>query len=130
MPQSWLPGSAVGFTFVLMPAVHQNRVNRRCTRYIKCRLRTGRVITVVTTKTHYSLRDAEKYFEKHLAVGDYYEQGAVVTGEWFGKGAVKMSLEGQVGRKEFLALCQNRDPSSDETLTQRQRASGASISQV
>ena len=85
---------------------------------------------MVTAKTQHSLTDAEKYFEKHLAVGDYYEQGTVVTGEWFGKGAVKLSLEGRVGCKEFLALCQNRDPSSDETLTQQQRASGSSVNQA
>jgi len=81
---------------------------------------------VVTAKTQYSLTDARKYFEKHLAVGDYYEEGQAVAGEWFGEGARKLSLDGRVGRNEFLALCENRNPSSGKTLTQRQRTSGPS----
>ncbi len=79
---------------------------------------------VVTIKTQRSLTDARKYFEKHLAIGDYYEQGQTVSGEWFGEGASRMMLAGHVGRKEFLALCENHHPASGETLTQRQLGHG------
>ena len=81
---------------------------------------------MVTAKTQYSLTDARKYFEKHLAVGDYYEEGQTVMGRWFGEGAMRLALDGRVGRNEFLALCENRNPSNGETLTQRQRMSGSS----
>jgi hypothetical protein len=30
---------------------------------------------VVTAKTQYSLKNAQGYFEEHLSVGDYYDQG-------------------------------------------------------
>jgi hypothetical protein len=43
-----------------------------------------------------------------------------VAGEWFGQGATKLTLEGRVGQKEFLSLCENRDPSSGKTLTKEQ----------
>ena len=79
---------------------------------------------MVTAKTQYSLTDARKYFEKHLAVEDYYEQGQTVAGEWFGEGALKLSLSGRVGQKEFLALCKNRHPLTEETITQRQLGFG------
>ena len=81
---------------------------------------------MVTAKTQHSLTEARKYFQKHLAVGDYYEEGQTVAGQWFGEGAMKLSLEGRVGQKEFLALCENRNPSSGQTLTQRQGLTGTS----
>jgi conjugative relaxase-like TrwC/TraI family protein len=49
---------------------------------------------MVTAKTQYNLKNAEEYFEEHLAVGDYYDE-------------------------DFLRLCENQHPSSGETLTQR-----------
>jgi conjugative relaxase-like TrwC/TraI family protein len=52
-------------------------------------------------------------------VGDYYDEGQRVTGQWFGLGAERLGLTSKVGAEAFLRLCENRHPASDETLTQR-----------
>ena len=44
----------------------------------------GRLPFVVTAKTQYKLTNAKEYFEEHLCVGDYYDEGQRVTGQWFG----------------------------------------------
>jgi hypothetical protein len=41
---------------------------------------------VVTAKTQYNLKNAREYFEEHLCVGDYYQEGQRVAGEWIGLG--------------------------------------------
>ena len=74
---------------------------------------------MVTAKTQYNLKNAEEYFEEHLAVGDYYDEGHRVAGEWFGLGAQRLGLVGKVHAEDFLRLCENQHPSSGETLTQR-----------
>lgn len=74
---------------------------------------------MVTAKTQYNLKNAEEYFEEHLAVGDYYDEGQRVAGEWIGLGAERLGLAGKVRAEEFLRLCENQHPSSGETLTQR-----------
>ena len=74
---------------------------------------------MVTAKTQYNLQNAQEYFEEHLCVGEYYDEGQKVTGQWFGMGAEKLGLSGKVGAEAFLRLCENRHPASGETLTQR-----------
>jgi conjugative relaxase-like TrwC/TraI family protein len=74
---------------------------------------------MVTAKTQYNLKNAEEYFEEHLAVGDYYDEGQRVAGEWIGLGAERLGLAGKVRAEDFLRLCENQHPSSGETLTQR-----------
>ena len=74
---------------------------------------------MVTAKTQYNLKNAEEYFEEHLCVGDYYDEGQRVAGEWFGLGAQRLGLAGRVRADAFLRLCENQHPSSGETLTQR-----------
>jgi conjugative relaxase-like TrwC/TraI family protein len=74
---------------------------------------------VVTAKTQYNLANAREYFEEHLCVGDYYDEGQRVTGEWFGHGAKRLGLAGKVSADDFLRLCENQHPTSGETLTQR-----------
>ena len=41
------------------------------------------------------------YAARHLEHGDYYAEGEKVTGQWFGKGAEKLGLEGQVEHEQF-----------------------------
>jgi conjugative relaxase-like TrwC/TraI family protein len=65
------------------------------------------------------LSNAEKYFEEHLQLGDYYSQENQVFGEWFGTGAELLGLAGVVKEAEFLKLCRNERPDGDGTLTQR-----------
>ena len=74
---------------------------------------------MVTAKTQYNLRNAEQYFEEHLCVGDYYNEGQRVSGEWVGIGAERLGLSGKVRADDFLRLCENQNPSTSETLTQR-----------
>ena len=74
---------------------------------------------MVTAKTQYNLANAREYFEEHLCVGDYYDEGQRVAGEWIGLGAQRLGLTGKVRADEFLRLCENQHPASDATLTQR-----------
>jgi conjugative relaxase-like TrwC/TraI family protein len=74
---------------------------------------------MVTAKTQYNLKNAREYFEEHLCVGDYYDEGQRVAGQWLGLGAQRLCLAGAVGAEAFLHLCENRHPASGETLTQR-----------
>ena len=74
---------------------------------------------MVTAKTQYNLKNAEEYFEEHLAVGDYYDEGQRIAGEWIGLGAERLGLAGKVRAEDFLRLCENQHPASGATLTQR-----------
>ena len=74
---------------------------------------------MVTAKTQYNLKNAREYFEEHLCVGDYYKEGQRVSGEWVGVGAARLGLSGEVQTDDFLRLCENENPSTGETLTQR-----------
>lgn len=74
---------------------------------------------VVTAKTQYSLSNAQSYFVEHLAVGDYYQEGQKVAGEWLGVGAQSLGLNRKIREAYFLALCENQNPESGDTLTQR-----------
>ncbi len=74
---------------------------------------------MVTAKTQYNLKNAQGYFKEHLCVGDYYDQGQRVTGEWVGVGAEKLGLSGPITQADFLRLCEHQDPSTGETLSQR-----------
>ncbi len=74
---------------------------------------------MITAKTQYSLTNAQTYFAEHLAIGDYYQQGQKVAGEWLGTGAASLGLSGRIQESDFLALCENRCPKTDDRLTQR-----------
>ena len=74
---------------------------------------------MLTAKTQYNLRNAREYFEEHLCVGDYYDEGQRVSGQWFGMGAERLGVSGKVRADDFLRLCENQHPATGETLTQR-----------
>ena len=74
---------------------------------------------MVTAKTQCKIRNAREYFEEHLCVGDYYDEGQRVAGEWFGLGAERLGLSGKVRADDFLRLCENQHPVSGDTLTAR-----------
>src|SRR5712671_6421951 len=76
---------------------------------------------MVTAKTQYSLANAKRYFAEHLAVGDYYQEGQKVSGEWFGLGVERLGIAGRVHADDFLALCDNLNPSTRERLTLRMK---------
>ncbi len=52
-------------------------------------------------------------------MGDYYDEGQRVAGEWFGLGADRLGLAGKVRADDFLRLCDNQHPATGEKLTQR-----------
>ncbi len=62
---------------------------------------------------------AETYFDEHLSHNDYYTQGQTQQGQWIGVGAERMGLKSSdvVTRDEFLKLCDNQHPRTDERLT-------------
>ena len=70
-------------------------------------------------KPQLNLQNAREYFREHLCVGDYYSEGQKVTGEWLGEGARKLGLAGAVAERDFLALCEGRNPQTGGRLTQR-----------
>jgi len=72
---------------------------------------------MVTAKTQYNLKNAREYFEEHLCVGDYYDEGQRVSGEWMGMGAERLGLSGKVRAEDFLRLCENQHPATGERLT-------------
>ena len=74
---------------------------------------------MVTAKTQYNLKNAREYFEEHLCVGDYYDEGQRVAGQWFGAGADQLGLSGKIRADDFLRLCENQHPVTGQTLTQR-----------
>lgn len=76
---------------------------------------------VLTPKTQTNLTNAKTYFEEHLAVGDYYTEGETVAGEWIGKGASMLGLDGIVNEQAFLRLCDNLHPETGALLTQRRK---------
>ena len=76
---------------------------------------------MLSPKTQYNLKNAQEYFEEHLCAGDYYSEGERIRGQWFGKGAEALGLSCDVGRDEFLALCENHHPQTGDSLTQRRK---------
>jgi conjugative relaxase-like TrwC/TraI family protein len=77
---------------------------------------------MLTAKAQYSLSNAEKYFSEHLSTGDYYTEEKQASGEWFGKGSKRLTLSGSVKLDDFVKLCRNLDPQTDDLLTQRRMA--------
>jgi TrwC relaxase len=67
--------------------------------------------------TSHSAEGAKKYFDVSLKTSDYYTRD---IGTWGGKGAEILGLKGQVERKDFVSLIDNRRPGPNgERLTAR-----------
>ena len=77
---------------------------------------------MLTAKAQYKLANAEDYFREHLSTGDYYTEGTHIAGEWFGAGAARLDLGGEVSLNDFIKLCRNVNPNTDTLLTQRLKA--------
>jgi conjugative relaxase-like TrwC/TraI family protein len=65
-----------------------------------------------------SAKDAKRYY----ATADYYSQGQELVGQWGGKGASQLGLEGTVDQFSFERLCDNLNPKTGEPLTVRTRS--------
>jgi hypothetical protein len=67
--------------------------------------------------TSHSAEGARKYFDVSLRTSDYYTKD---VGTWGGKGAELLGLKGEVERKDFVALVNNKWPGANgERLTAR-----------
>lgn len=64
---------------------------------------------------------AKEYFLTGLAREDYYA-GETRLGLWFGSGAERLGLKGEVSRDDFARLCGNRHPGTGQRLTPRMKA--------
>jgi conjugative relaxase-like TrwC/TraI family protein len=82
---------------------------------------------MLAVKPQTRLNDAKKYFKEHLSVGDYYAEGQTVAGQWFGKGAADLGLNGITTTDEFTRLCDNLHPQTGEKLTLRQNTTRIGI---
>ena len=60
--------------------------------------------------TSHSAKGAEKYFDIALKASDYYTKD---VGTWGGKGAEILALKGDMQRKDFVALANNRWPGTN-----------------
>jgi len=60
-----------------------------------------------------SSADAKKYYSR----ADYYD--LEMAGQWLGKGAATLGLQGQVSEAAFNSLCDNLHPQTGEQLTAR-----------
>jgi conjugative relaxase-like TrwC/TraI family protein len=74
---------------------------------------------MIQTKIQFNMKNAKQYFREHLCAGDYYSEGQRIAGEWFGRGAEKLGLEGAVGEAAFVALCEGKHPETGQRLGQR-----------
>lgn len=77
------------------------------------------MLVILKSKSAEAARD---YFDQSLRIGDYYRQGEQVVGRWHGIAAARLGLVGDVKRKEFCALIDNRHPLTGEQLTPRMKA--------
>ena len=82
--------------------------------------RLSRPTDLITAR---SITGGETYLSKHLRSNDYYAEGEEVAGEWIGKGAQALGLEGAVHEEHFEMLRNNLHPFTGEKLTARNRAS-------
>ena len=65
------------------------------------------------------MRNGAGYAKKHLERNDYYAEGEKVQGQWFGIGAEKLGLTGQVQLEQFERVRQGYHPETGEKLRQR-----------
>lgn len=75
---------------------------------------TRAMLRIVPTQ---SAERAKSYFSH----SDYYTEDQELAGVWRGKGAERLGLAGTVEKAQFDALCDNRHPTTRETITASMR---------
>jgi conjugative relaxase-like TrwC/TraI family protein len=64
-----------------------------------------------------SVVQARDYYQREYSRGDYYEHDTKERkGEWFGKGADRLGLKGEVSKAEFHALLEGRSPKGEQLV--------------
>jgi conjugative relaxase-like TrwC/TraI family protein len=69
-----------------------------------------------------ALTGGETYASRHLSANDYYSEKEQVIGQWMGRGARLLGLEGEVALDDFERIRQGLDPRTGESLRPRQSA--------
>jgi conjugative relaxase-like TrwC/TraI family protein len=65
-----------------------------------------------------SVGQARDYYRREYTRGDYYEHDTLERkGEWYGKGAERLGLRGEVDKAQFDSLLQGRGPAGDVLVT-------------
>lgn len=62
-----------------------------------------------------SAAGAKTYYSQ----ADYYSEGHELVGQWGGRGAKQLGLQGEVQQRQFDALCDNQDPRDGRPLSVR-----------
>jgi conjugative relaxase-like TrwC/TraI family protein len=69
-----------------------------------------------------SIEGALDYFSEHMGKGDYLSQGGSLQMVWYGQGAERLGLHGEVQAEQFTRLCAGKHPDTGEKLTVREKA--------
>ena len=59
------------------------------------------------------------YASHHLSNNDYFSVGETIEGQWIGRGAELLGLEGKVELEQFEAIREGLDPRTGEFLRPR-----------
>lgn len=65
------------------------------------------------------IHNGESYASRHLVHGDYYSEHERVQGQWLGKGAAQLGLQGEVDLQCLENIRQGLDPKTGEKLRAR-----------
>ena len=68
------------------------------------------------------MSDGKGYSARHLEHNDYYAEGERIVGEWFGRGAELLGLNGTTRTEDFEAIRQGVDPNTKAFQRVRQGA--------
>jgi len=60
--------------------------------------------------------------KSYYSTADYYTEGQELEGVWRGNGAARLGLHGTIAKADWDALCDNRHPGTDKTLTSRRKS--------
>ena len=71
---------------------------------------------LVMSKGALSLGQAETYYQEKYSHDDYYSESHSVIGQWYGKAASALGLEGEVSEEQFRAVLRGLDPNTGAVL--------------
>ena len=66
-----------------------------------------------------SLQNAASYYTQSLTKGDYYSEQSEIFGNWEGKAAEMLGINGVVDKAQFNNLCAGKHPLTGNKLTSR-----------